>query len=274
MSVAYPLAMSVASAPSPSAAKTINILETLVGADEGLTLTALARESNVPLATCASIVYTLEQRGYAARKVIGRSHFWRATLGLYGLAAQLVRNVDLSSVAQDELRKLADSIGMPVHIGVLSGASVVYVAKAASDGFIQFNTYPGKMSPYNVTALGKVIAAYLDDERLDPLLEQLAQGEGPGALEPGRDTFMAQLVGVRERGYAVEREEEQPDISCVAVPFFDSEGSAAGAVGATGFTRDLDGATFTIAIDGLSSIAATISEKLGYRQSGAGHRRG
>ncbi|MDQ0380733.1 helix-turn-helix domain-containing protein [Amycolatopsis thermophila] len=74
---------------SPSVDRTLTVLETLVEAGEGLTLTALARATEIPLATCASIVYTLESRGYARRRVVGRSHFWRATPRLYEVAAPL-----------------------------------------------------------------------------------------------------------------------------------------------------------------------------------------
>src|SRR5690349_14922549 len=111
--------------PSPAVARTLTVLETLVNSDEELTLTALAKKTDIPLATCASIVYTLEQRDYASRRVVGRSHFWRPTLRLYGLATQLIRKVDLSSVANRELREVADRLGMPVHIGVLTGTSIV-----------------------------------------------------------------------------------------------------------------------------------------------------
>lgn len=248
---------------SPSAARTLTVLETLVRAEDGLTLTALAKEAGVPLATCAAIVYTLEERGYAARKVVGRSHFWRATLGLYGLATQLVRRVDLASAAQEDLRTLADELQQPVHVGVLSGSSVVYVAKGAPDHFIQFNTYPGKISPFNVTALGKAISAYLDPDRLEPLLRHLAPGEGPRALPANRDVFLKQLDRVRADGFAVEREEDQPDISCVAVPFFDADGGPAGAVGATGFDRDFVESGFDKAVEGLRSIARSLSAQLG-----------
>lgn len=250
--------------PSQPVARTLTVLETLVQSDEGLTLSALAKVTRIPLATCAAIVYTLEQRGYASRRVVGRSHFWSATLGLYGLATQLVRKVDLSSVAQVELRALADSIHMPVHVGVLNGASLVYVAKAAAPGFIQFDTYPGKMSAFNLTALGRAIAAYLPEEQLRPLLKRLAVGHGPGALPPGPEPFLTQLESVRRNGYAVESEEEQADVACVAVPFFDAEGRAVGAVGVTGFARDLVGDTFTRAVNGITEISSNISGKLGY----------
>lgn len=251
-------------APSPAVDRALTVLEKLVASEEELTLTALAKATNIPLATCASIVYTLERRGYAARRVVGRSHFWRPTLRLYGLASQLVRKVDLSSVAQPELRALADELGMPAHIGVLDGASVVYVAKAATPGFIQFDTYPGKVSPFNLTALGRAIAAYLAPEQLDALMSQLAAGRGPNARPLNPKSFRAVLQAVRDCGYAVEEEEEQADISCVAAPFFDAEGRVAGAVGVTGFARELAGEKREAAIKGVVRLGAEISHRLGY----------
>ncbi|SDT27425.1 IclR family transcriptional regulator [Microlunatus soli] len=248
--------------PSQSVARTLTVLETLVTTDEGLTLTALAKATGIPLATCSAIVHTLEQRGYASRRIVGRSHFWRATMGLYDLASRLLRKVDLASVAQSELRDLAHRVGMPVHIGVLNGSSVVYVAKAAPPGFIQFDTYPGKVAPFNLTALGKAISAYLDDEELRPLLQRLAVGSGPGAL-PGEDAFRKQLATVRRKGYAFEREEEMAEVSCVAVAFFDSDDHVAGAVGVTGFTRELRSAVIGEVADGLSAVADHISAQLG-----------
>jgi DNA-binding IclR family transcriptional regulator len=250
--------------PSPAVARTLTVLETLVNADEDLTLTALAKKANIPLATCASIMYTLEQRDYASRRIVGRSHFWRPTLRLYGLATQLVRKVDLSSVAQREMRELADVVGMPVHVGVLTGASIVYVAKAAMPGFIQFDTYPGKVAPFNLTALGKAITAFLPEGELEPLLSQLAPGRGPNAHEASRADYLAELETVRKRGYAVEDEEEQADIACVAAPFFDADAHVAGAVGVTGFARDLRGQRRKDAQTGLISLARSISRKLGY----------
>jgi IclR family KDG regulon transcriptional repressor len=248
---------------SPAVARTLTVLETMVNSDEDLTLTALAKKAGIPLATCASIVYTLEQRDYATRRIVGRSHFWRPTLRLYGLATQLVRKVDLSSVAQREMRELADLVGLPVHIGVLTGASVVYVAKAAMPGFIQFDTYPGKVAPYNLTALGKAITAYLPEAELTPLLSQMTPGRGPKAHQVTKEEYLEELAVVRKRGYALEDQEEQADIACVAAAFFDASGHVAGAVGVTGFAKDLSGQKRKTAQAGLVELARTISDRLG-----------
>ncbi|WP_029136736.1 IclR family transcriptional regulator [Nakamurella lactea] len=250
--------------PSPAVGRALTVLETLVASQEGLTLTALAKKAGIPLATCASIVYTLEQRGYAARKIVGRSHFWRPTLGLYGLAVQLVRKVDLTSIAQTEMQQLALELGMPVHIGVLNGTSVVYVAKATHEGFIQFNTYLGKIAPFNLTALGRAITAHLSDEELQPLLGKLSAGAGPKARASDPESFLALLDEVRRRGYAVEIEEEQSDIGCAAAPFFDADGRAAGAVGITGFAKDFKGASLKRAVAGVTAISREVSARLGF----------
>lgn len=192
---------------------------------------------------------------------------------LYGLATQLVRRVDLSSIAQPELRHLADRIGMPAHIGVLTGESVVYVAKAAMPGFIQFDTYPGKVAPFNLTALGKAITAHLSDGVLEPLLSALAPGAGPKAHETSADAFRTELRKVLKQGYAIEDQEEQADIACVAAPFFGHDHDVAGAVGVTGFARDLRGAKRKQAISEVTAAAQAVSRKLGFDGGMQGSRR-
>lgn len=249
---------------SPAADRTLTILETLVPAEDGLTLTALARATSIPLATCASIVYTLEERGYATRTIVGRSHFWRPTLRLYHLAAPLIRQDDLSAVAQPHLRVLVDELGMAAHAGVLDGASVVYVAKAATPGFIQFDTFPGKVSPFNLTALGRAIVAHLPDAELGVLLTRLRQGSGPKATKMTARAFRTQLAKVRQVGYAVEDEEEEEGIACVAAPIFAAEGRVAGALGVTGFAKDLAGARRDRAADIVQQQGKEVSGKLGF----------
>ncbi|WP_207122686.1 IclR family transcriptional regulator [Actinocatenispora comari] len=226
-------------APSPAVDRALTVLETLVAAEEPMTLTMLAQVTDIPLATCAAITRTLELRGYAARRVIGRSHFWRPTLRLNGLAAQLVKKVDLMRTARPFLKRLVDSIGAHAHLGVLEGGEVIYVAKVAAPGMLQYDTYPGKASPFNLTALGRAIAAQLPVDAVDALVKNAAVGRGPKAHPIQVAELHAELAAVRERGYATEDEEEDPGIACVAAPFFDVDGAVAGSIGVTGYAEQL-----------------------------------
>ncbi|MEJ3658086.1 IclR family transcriptional regulator [Actinomycetes bacterium KLBMP 9759] len=227
--------------PSPAVDRALTILEALVAADAPMTLTALAQEAGVPLATCAAIAQTLEMRGYASRTVVGRSHFWRPTMKLNGLAAQLDRKVDLSSMTQPYLRTLVDATGMAAHVGVLEGALVIYVAKVGAPGIVQFNTYPGKTAPFNLTALGRAIAAHVPEAELATLLERMVPGSGPKAGPATVAHMRTLLAEVRDLGYAVEDEEEDAGIGCVAAPFFDAQGAVAGSIGVTGWVERVRG---------------------------------
>jgi len=249
---------------SPSTDRALTVLETLIGAEEPLTLTALAREARIPLATCAAIVQTLEQRGYATRRIVGRSHFWRPTLRLYSLSTRLIRAVDPSQTAQPHLRRLCDQLGLPAHLGVLEGRNVVYVAKAAAPGLIQFDTFPGKVSAFHLTALGRAIAAHLPAAELRVLTAgSLPGGAGPKSRGSGARWLKAELDLTHDRGYAVEDEEEQADIGCIAAPVFDAAEHVAYAVGVTGFARELLGEKLDAAVDAVTRTAQALSADLG-----------
>lgn len=249
-------------APSPAVDRALTIIELLVAADAPMTLTALAQAAGVPLATCAAIAQTLELRGYASRTVVGRSHFWRPTLKLSGLGAQLDRKIDLTSLAQPFLRALVADTGMAAHVGVLEGALVIYVAKVGAPGIVQFNTYPGKTSPFNLTALGRAIAAQLAEPELAPLLKRMVRGSGPKAEPVDAARMRALLATVREVGYAVEDEEEDAGIGCIAAPFFDAQGQVAGSIGVTGWVERVRGANRDAVVAAVTRHSTRLSQDL------------
>jgi IclR family KDG regulon transcriptional repressor len=250
--------------PSPAVDRALTILEKLVESRSPMTLTALAAEAGIPLATCAAIMQTFEARGYAARRVVGRSHFWRPTLKLNGLVAEYMRGIDLSQIVQPHLEELVAQTRMAAHVGLLEGDIIVYAAKAAAPGLVQFDTYPGKMTPFNITALGQAVVAYLPEDQIEPLLSHLAPGEGPGARQASTDDMRARLAKVRERGYAVEDEEAEAGVGCIAAPFFDPAGQVLGSVGVTGFADQVRGKRLHRNADFVVGASRRLSREFGH----------
>jgi DNA-binding IclR family transcriptional regulator len=250
-------------APSPAVDRALTILEKLVASSSPMTLTALAAEAGIPLATCASIMQTFEMRGYATRRVVGRSHFWRPTLKLNGLAAELMRGVDIGQLAQPFLQRLVEETQMAAHVGLLEGDMIVYAAKVAAPGMVQFNTYPGKRTPFNITALGLAVVAHLPEEQLEPLLSNLLPGAGPRARRVNALEMRSHLAQVRKRGYAIEAEEEEAGIGCIAAPLFDSNGHVLGSVGVTGFVDQVRGARLRRNAESVLHAGRELSHELG-----------
>lgn len=249
--------------PSPAVDRALTILETLVEARSPMTLTALAAEAGIPLATCAAIMQTFEARGYASRRIVGRSHFWRPTLKLNGLVAEYMRGIDLSQIVQPYLQELMGQTQMAAHVGLLEGNKIVYAAKVAAPGLVQFDTYPGKTEPFNLTALGQAVVAFMPAEQIESLLTHLVQGSGPRARPPTADEMRSHLAQVRERGYAIEDEEEEVGVGCLAAPFFDSGGQVLGSVGVTGFVDQVREPRLSRNADYVVGVGRQLSQEFG-----------
>lgn len=250
---------------SNSSVRTLKVLETLVNSTEPITLTELGRRCDIPLATCSAIAATLEARGYAQRHVVGRSHLWRPTLRLYGLGIITLHRLELGSEAEPLLRRLRDEVDLPAHLGVLDGASVIYVAKASTTSMVQFNTYPGRISPFNVTALGKSIAAFRPEYEREDLIDHAAQGRGPNAGHGSKTKLRDLFATIREQGFAVEDQEEEAGIACVAAPVLGSDGLAVAAVGVTGFEHQVLGTQKSEIIHAVVQTANTLAQRTGLR---------
>ena len=217
-------ALTIDKVPSPAVDRALTILEKLVESRSPMTLTALAAEAGIPLATCAAIMQTFEARGYAARRVVGRSHFWRLTLKLNGLVAEYMRGIDLGQVVQPYLQELvpADADGRPRRPAGRRHDRLRREGGGAGAGAVRH--LPGKNNAFNITALGRAVAASSD--QIEPLLSTSRPGR-PGTA--GGHRRHARPPGqVRARGYAVEDEEEEAVFGCIAAPFFDPAGQVLG----------------------------------------------
>lgn len=239
----------------PAVKRALAVLELLVHEREPLTLSDIAARTGIPTASCHAIMHTLLEEGYVARRSEGRTQYWEPTLALYHLGSTVISRFGIRDVARPHLRELSDALSLPAHLGVLVGNDVMYVEKAAAESFIQFNTFPGKLSPYAVTALGRAIVAYLPADERAPLLA----GQSPD--------FAALLDRVHATGFATEDSDEMDGVGCIAAPVFGPDGRVLASVGITGFSRDLfpgeDAPAATLVVD----AARAISTEFGYERA-------
>jgi IclR family acetate operon transcriptional repressor len=255
---------------SASTERALQVLEALVASEQPITLTELARRCDMALATCSAVAVTLEARGYAHRTVIGRSHLWRPSLKLYGLGTMTLRRVELGQESEPILNQLRDEVDLPAHLGIMDGSSVVYVAKAATSAMVQFNTYPGKRAAYNLTALGRAIAAFLPPGKQEELIASAVPGSGPRATAASRQVLAQEFENIRARGYAVENQEEDAGVACIAAPVLDVNKLAVASVGVTGFDYQLLAENEDRVAACVRAAALSLAARIGLHDLGSG----
>lgn len=194
-------------------ARALQLLEILAEAGRPLTISVLAQRSGLPLSTTHRLLATLAARGYVRQDADRRYVLGTALLPLGDAATRL-----LGGRALPFLRELAAASGETANLAVLEDDHVVYLAQAPGRHRMRMFTEVGRRALPHSTAVGKVLLAWQDEDRVRRVVERLGlPGRTPRTITTV-EAFGAELRTVRERGWAVDDEEEELGVRCLAVP--------------------------------------------------------
>jgi DNA-binding IclR family transcriptional regulator len=221
----------------------------------------IARRLGVHKSSASRLAATLAAAGYleAADDRPGR---YRLGAKLLRLAAVAVDGDTVVRVAVPILDRLVERSGETGHIATLDGTEVVTIAVVDGWRSVRMHSTVGKRSPAHATAIGKALLAALPD---DEVARRYA-GVGLPRRTPRTLRTVGGLVDhlaeVRERGFALDAEELEPGLRCLAAPVVDHTGTAAAAVGLSGPADRMAEATDALARD-VRATAREISGALG-----------
>lgn len=223
-------------APSPAIERGLAILELLSADGRARGVSEIARDLGFPKSSCHGLLETLERAGYVART---STDAWSPTLRMHLVGLQVAARGGVLREAQQQLDRLRDATGLSCHLGIRDGATVVYAAKAAPPGMVQFDTGPGKRGTLHLTAIGQVFSAWMEPDELDRMLRLQPLVGGTERAAANRAEFGVRLQTIRTAGYAFEDEQEMVGVRCIAAPVFERPGTVAAAVGITGLASQI-----------------------------------
>jgi DNA-binding IclR family transcriptional regulator len=209
-----------------SLARGLKILELLGESQEGTSITELAEILNVDKASASRLVSTLAHYGYAEKDSVTR----RFHLGprVVSLSRSVLTRLPLREAAKPFLRLLMERTGECAHLAVPAQGRVLYIDQVESPATLRVNAQVGTMNPLHCTALGKALLAFGDVEIPDNLESYTPRT----IVDPG--LMRKALDQVRLQGYAVDDEEFDAGVRCIAAPVFDFRGKAVGSIGISG----------------------------------------
>ncbi|MFE2496039.1 IclR family transcriptional regulator [Streptomyces scopuliridis] len=193
-----------------SAARTVELLEVLAArGDRPARLRELAEELGVPRSSMYALLQTLIDRGWVRTDTTG---------SLYGIGIRVLLTgtsyLDADprvGAARPFLDEASDTLGETIHLARLDGGDVVYLATRESHEYLRPVSRVGRRLPAHAGALGKALLAERDPDRL-PLPDGPLKRLTPNT-HPDRASLAADLARVRERGFAIDREEGMAGIT-------------------------------------------------------------
>lgn len=208
------------------------------GPPGGLSLSEISALLGLAKSSVLAIVRTLIAHGYLRAIQPGRR---------YGLGPGLIRLGYLSSeqfpiaeICNPILREITAETLLTARAAVSDDGSPLFVDRVDGPGTVRFYTPLGYHEPAHATAAGKAILATLT---ADQIRAKFADSGLP-AHSPNTITsigaLLDQLAAIRQRGYAVDDEEDVPGVACIGAAFFNHQGCA-GALSVTGLKVELPG---------------------------------
>lgn len=211
----------------PMVVKLLKVLEAFRLAGPRLALTQVTSICGIPKASVFRILETLRSEGVLNKDVHGS---YRLTYQLLEVAMVVQDRNPLRKGALPYLKQLNREFHETVNLGALEEDHVVYVEVLESHHLLRVVPSVGSRAPLHATSLGKAVAAFLPVEQVMSML-------GKDPLKRFTDNtittvtaFLSELESIRERGYAIDNDEETLLCTCIAAPVFDSKDRVVGAV--------------------------------------------
>ncbi|MFN8203802.1 MAG: IclR family transcriptional regulator [Solirubrobacteraceae bacterium] len=216
--------------PVQSVGRSLDLLEAI--ADEELGLVALAKRVGFGPSTAYRLLATLAARGYVTRSAENGTYRLGPKL-LEMAAAARDQDVRLRAIVHPHLRALRDATGETANLVVADDDAVVYVDQAESPQSVRLFTTIGRRVPLHASGGGKAIAAFSPPAAVDELVAGGLARLTERTLVTSR-AFGDEMARIRARGYAIDDEEYETGVVCVAAALRGADGEPVAAVTVSG----------------------------------------
>lgn len=240
--------------------RALDLLEQLAHHPRGLALGTLASRSGLHKSTTHRLLHTLAQRGYVLQSEDG---VYRLGLRLLQLSSSLLEGIDLRAEARPVLQELLDRTNEVVHLVVMEQGEMVYIDKLEGTQTVRMHSSVGKRVPAHCTAVGKSILAHLPEPELDRLLAEKGLPRHTPRTITDPEELRRHLRQVREAGYALDLEENEQGIVCVAAPVSNHHGQVVAAISISAPAMRMGGGRIEELIPLVRQAAGRISARLG-----------
>jgi DNA-binding IclR family transcriptional regulator len=247
--------------------RTSLILDVLGENPHGISIRDLSSRVRLPKGTTHRLLSSLTYFGYVRQDLKTRNYF--LGLKLVELGNLLLSQLDLRKEAEPLLRDLAERTNETVHMVFLDRGEIVYIDKVELDhnpSGLRMASRVGLRNPAHSSAVGKVLLSHLPEEELNGLIKEKGLPKRTENTITDPIQLKEHLKAVRTQGYAVDDEENEKGIRCVAAPIYNEVGKAVAAVSISGpaFQVTKKRAQESLKKE-VMETARKISDRLGYR---------
>ncbi len=245
-----------------SVSRALDIIKLVSMKKGGLGVTEIANQMDINKSSVYRILSTLVQYGYVEQD----KDTERYKLGYQFLevSSKLLDSLDLRTEAKPFLLELEKETNEVIHLVVYDQGEVVYIEKLDGNEALRMHSKVGKRAPMHCTSVGKAILAHLPVDIVQEILERKGLPVHTDKTITDINVFIKELAEVKNKGFALDLQENEYGITCIAVPIFDHLGKVAAAVSISGPTIRMTDERILELQPRMIEIGKNISSRLGF----------
>jgi DNA-binding IclR family transcriptional regulator len=243
--------------------RALKILEYIAADANNSRLTTISKGLALSKSTTHGLISTMEQMGYVSQDT--STGKYSLGLRIFELGQIFYSSLDLRAIAMPYLQELCKKHQETVHLALLSQGEVIYIDKVDSPRSIGIRSQIGGRNPAYCTGVGKVLLSGLPEASIDLLFQTDKFHQYTENTIVDRELFKQHLQTIRTQGYALDMEEIEIGLRCIAAPIKDYQSSVVAAISISGPSNRILEIRIPELIVDIVAISRRISEQLGYR---------
>jgi len=214
-----------------SVIKAMKIYEKLVNRGEPISLSVLSKKVGINISTVHRLLNTLLQLGYVEQDEKG---YYCLGIRSYKMADIISESFDLKKIVRPYLVRIVEECNETTNLVIMEDYQVVYIDQVESNNMVRMFASVGIRGYAYCTGAGKVLLAYLPEEELEMYLKknEFKAFTENTIIEP--DLLKEELEKIKKQGYALDLEEKEEGVRCVAAPIFSRDKKVVAAVSVSG----------------------------------------
>lgn len=204
--------------PIQSVERAFNVLELFDANQTELSIKEISAMLELPKSTVHGLVRTLHYRGYLSQN--SSTQKYSLGLRLFELGSLVKIKSGIIKIALPYIHDLVAKINETVHLVILDGHEALYIEKVEGTQGLRMYSQVGKRAPLHCTGVGKGLLAFMDEEERDNILSSIPLKAFTEKTITNLPELIENLNGARENGYAVDDEEIEIGLKCIAAPIY------------------------------------------------------
>jgi DNA-binding IclR family transcriptional regulator len=247
---------------APPVQRAVRLIRHVAEGNPVLNMSETAKTLKINRTTLLRLLHTLEVEGFVERRANGAGY--QVGLALLEVGARALFSQDLVQVAVPVLTRLAETLQLSAHLGVLDGTDVLYLVRRTPNTPLASNIRAGSRLPAHATTMGRMLLAHMTPREIDALYACKELQRFSEHTSTTLAAVRAKAEKDRHAGIAWSEAHFERGISSAAVPVFDFAGAPLGAINVSGPTAAFADAQRET-IGGMLRVAGTeISRRLGW----------